>query len=182
MPRRQTTVVSCSYNGCKDIAEVKDPNEAPEGWIMVMTATPDAKLGYAYSRAASFEFSSLRCVEKWANARRKFLEAKEIAKPQLERVEPVAQVQLAKPQPTAKRIAPGKRREQVKEAIALLEGETFTANDIAELLGTSYHTIRSILYKMEKGNEVVVVEPSRFLSPKEGGPGKSPTVYREKKE
>jgi len=73
MARKQTYIVKCDNNGCKAMAEVLDPNEAPEGWVLVQVAQPDQKLGFKFARESAKEFHSLRCLENWAKNRRKFL-------------------------------------------------------------------------------------------------------------
>ena len=69
--RETVTIVNCGYNGCKEMAKVSDPNEAPEGWIQVQVTAHSDKWGHMYDRPNAFEFCSERCLEKWAIARRK---------------------------------------------------------------------------------------------------------------
>lgn len=75
MARNTATFVRCDLDSCKEVAEVYEQHEAPEGWYCVMVSADDPKAGHAYSRQSSFEFHSLRCLEKWAKDRRAFQQA-----------------------------------------------------------------------------------------------------------
>lgn len=66
MARKTTTIISCDWEGCRQYAEVSELNETPENWYQVRQADSLRKLPQK-----GFEFHSLACVSKWANARRK---------------------------------------------------------------------------------------------------------------
>lgn len=69
--RKQSVFVRCDGNGCKEIGEVVDLRETPEGWYTVRQADENLKL-----REQGFDFHSLRCLERWAKARRSIFEPK----------------------------------------------------------------------------------------------------------
>lgn len=148
MPRKTTTLVTCSYHGCKDHGEVSDPTaEAPKGWYMVLLAAPDAKHGFSYNRSGAFEFSSLNCVEKWARERRRYINAG--------RLEPPARVPNSK---------------LAERALAVLQelGEPTLLSDLAELVGSSGNGIKNAL--------LPDYEKAGWIEWTPGGPGKSAVV------
>lgn len=150
MPRKQTTIVTCSYSGCRDIAEVTEANEAPEGWVAVMlsTAHPRKPGQHEYTRESLFEFSSLRCVEKWSEDRRRYLKEteheREIARlngrPLHEEEEhSVAAIHYQSKPLTGTHIDP----EELQEAMQLLsEDGPWTTTQLAELMGRPKGTIK----------------------------------------
>lgn len=68
MARETATYLHCDYHGCNVSVAVADSQEAPEGWYRVYSAH-DGK----YHRD-SWEFHSLRCMERWGEERRKSMQ------------------------------------------------------------------------------------------------------------
>lgn len=68
MPRKTATYVTCDGPNCKNIAEVADLNEAPDGWYRIIPEK-DGK----YTPNSVWEFHSLDCIAKWAKGRKAVL-------------------------------------------------------------------------------------------------------------
>jgi len=64
--RKQSIIVKCDGDGCKEVGEVAEIRETPVGWYHVKQAGENMKL----DPNVGFDFHSLRCLEKWAKARR----------------------------------------------------------------------------------------------------------------
>lgn len=81
MARKTATYVKCDESSCGIAAEVFDTNESPEGWYLVTPSVEDAKVGHSYARQGSFEFHSLKCLERWAKERRHYQENGTVREP-----------------------------------------------------------------------------------------------------
>lgn len=155
--RKTTTIVTCTGPNCKEIAEVTDIAEAPEGWYLVQPTT-QSKLSHSYDRNAGFEFHSLRCVEKWAEARRKFQkEAIPTGRPSFE-MEITPDTEGLINEATKVRAT---TRELVNEAIEALEGAEFTPRDIVDLVGVTptrnANTIRQMVRQLYEDGVITLV-------------------------
>jgi hypothetical protein len=171
MNRRQATIVSCSYGGCKFIAEVRDPNEAPEGWYLITPATEDQKMGHAYTRNESFEFHSLRCVERWANERRRYFADQ--PPPQVERLEGEPEPE---PVPAGLRPLAGSHLSEddlVAACKLLSENGTsqFTVGQVAVVLERPKGTIKGRMKRMVEQGQIVKVGTVQ------GTPGSPAVLY-----
>lgn len=69
MSRKQSVFIRCDGDGCKEFAEVDSLTETPAKWYRIHQADEMGK-----TPSGGFDFHSLRCVEKWAVARRRALE------------------------------------------------------------------------------------------------------------
>jgi hypothetical protein len=67
MARKTSHTVRCDGDGCKSFVDVETVSQVPEDWYSIAVA--DA----AGRPKASFDMCSLKCVEKWAKARRQAL-------------------------------------------------------------------------------------------------------------
>lgn len=66
--RKQSVTIRCDGDGCQTIADVETLADTPAGWYRVAKATEDMKTPGLQN--GGWDFHSLRCVEKWAKARR----------------------------------------------------------------------------------------------------------------
>ena len=152
MPRKTTTIVTCSYNGCKEFAEVYDSAEAPQGWYQVRSTVSDPKHGFTYDSKVPFEFHSLRCLEKWAGERRKFLASETT----------IHADNGSAPTPEALRAS----RENVLTAVSLMEGHPFSAeimNESCEF--ASLDAVREKLRELTKEGVLRVVRKRSGSTP-----------------
>ena len=155
MPRKTTTLVECSQSDCKVMAEVgQDPNEAPEGWYQVVPVSENAKLGYTYDRNGNvFEFHSLRCMEKWAKARRQFETAESGQRTPL--------------------------TQQLLDA-AREYGDPFTPEELLQIMGLtgevhSKSSVTTALNRMGREGQLTVVQPGKPF-------GQQTPIYQVKQE
>lgn len=126
--RKQTTIIRCDGDGCNTYAEVMDSNETPDGWHRVAAAH-----GGKLDLKTAFDLCSLRCVEKWAKARRAFLK------------------DTGNGRGAGTRIA-------ILEALA--DGEPTTAQDLAVLTGYVVSGVRTNLQVLAaEGTVEIVREP-----------------------
>jgi hypothetical protein len=153
--RKQSIIVRCDGNGCKEIGEVADLNETPSGWYRVFPVGDKLRI----QNEAVFDFHSLRCIERWAKARRELL----LPAPRLlvETVENEVAEVLAAPAPVVTppttvgsvtvKIGNGKARTNtVEEAVELLleEQGTFLSRDVQTLSGIGQSTVDGRLRKL----------------------------------
>jgi transcription initiation factor IIE alpha subunit len=134
MPRKTVSIVSCAYEGCRDFAEVKDLNETSEGWLQVQVAIPDSKYGFVYDRQFTFEFSSPRCLERWAKARREVTG-----------------------EYSRTRRNDRNKYDEILSAIKEL-GEDFTSKDLQTLLGITQGTVDRNLRIMRDNGVITTLE------------------------
>lgn len=66
--RETATFIQCDGDGCSTMAKVVDKSETPDGWYRIA----EAKAGKLDLNNA-FDLCSLRCIEKWAKARRRHM-------------------------------------------------------------------------------------------------------------
>jgi hypothetical protein len=64
MARKTATYLACDGAACRETIEIADIAVAPDGWYRVYSAHDEK-----YQRD-SWEFHSLRCLERWARERR----------------------------------------------------------------------------------------------------------------
>lgn len=114
--RKQSITVRCDGDGCERYGEVEDLAQTPVGWYQVRQAGEDLKL-----HRQGFDFHSLRCVEKWAKARRIATEGNGASKTP--------------------------REPEIREAVklALETGESFTSPELQSLLGLNQGTVDKYL-------------------------------------
>jgi len=155
MPRKTTTIVECSQSDCKEVAQVgQDPNEAPEGWYQVVPSSESAKLGHTYDRSNGnvFEFHSLRCVEKWAKARRQFETG------------------------TSQRTNDVPMTQQLLDA-AREYGDPFTPEELLQVMGLTgevhMKSITAALNRMGREGQLIVIQPGKPF-------GEQTPIYRAK--
>lgn len=171
MPRKQTLIVQCDRDGCRNIGEVEagtGPSDAPKGWVSV-TVEHNEK----YDPHLRFEFCGERCVGIWANARHKHLKAEQ-------NNGQVADDETNDYESTRKRPL-GLTRQQVLNAAEVTDGD-FTFKEIADLLESepnppTINGIRSMLDTLANEGAIRLVEKDRF--DRDGGTGgRLPNLYR----
>lgn len=125
MTRRQTTIIRCDGAGCREVGEVESLDLTPSGWYRVYLVDEMGK----QKPTSSFDFHSLRCVEKWAKERRMAVEGNgHITSP--------AATQLA-------------------STINELEGIEFTSTDLQELTGIAQSSVDRYLRQWVEAGKIV---------------------------
>lgn len=129
--RRQTTIIRCDGNGCKEVAEVESLGFTPEGWYRIQVADTNDKI----QPNQGFDLHSLRCVEKWAHERRMALEGS-----------------------SHNRNSNNQILSDIKTAIKELNGQDFSVQEIADLTGSNKTTVIRRLHELEENGAIFRVK------------------------
>lgn len=164
MARKQTTIVRCDRNGCKEVAEVLDVNEAAPGWLAVFTEKNFKYVG----RNEAKEFCSEKCLGTWARDRAKFQKENELSLNGHSEEERHEQKIDLPPKDQKKNGIPlhGKTEEsreeirrQILGALEIDPVNFHTAQELADVTDISYSSVRKYLDQyVEEG--IVQIEES----------------------
>ena len=148
MARKQTTIVRCDRDGCKEVAEVLDVNEAASGWLMVYTEKEHKWTG----RNLAFEFCSEKCVGIWARERGKYQQEKEINRKIHDREE---REEYKNHNGSGEvNVLP---KSTVQETIEVIGSEPFKSKEIQDLSGVNQSVVDRHIKRMIESGELIVV-------------------------
>jgi hypothetical protein len=151
MPRETATFVRCDGPGCKELAKILDPIEAPPGWYQVIMATPkNSEMSHYHRGGGSWEFHSLKCLAKWGRLRDQTLKSKTNGKIHRSSFPTEAEQKTV----VTENGRYDSAREQIITAFSLDENTVLSVTEVSGLVDLNKSTINRIVNELYEENVI----------------------------